>query len=200
MKRIGILISGRGSNMKAIVHNTRDGILRGWCEVAVVLSNVPMAVGLSTARNLDVPTAVVDSKAKKRRVFEREMLAILEEYRIDYVVLAGFMRILSPQFIEHYRNRIINIHPADTNRFRGLGGYEWAYKQRLPTTKITVHCVDEGVDTGIVLAQRTVDLRGAETREEVERRGLAVEHTFYSEVLLQIMRGDITVEALDEPR
>jgi len=198
MKRIGILISGRGSNMKAIVRNTRDGILRGWCEVAVVLSNVPGAAGLGVANDLGVPTAVVDSTSKKRRVFEREMTAVLEEFGIDYVVLAGFMRILSPQFIGHYRNRIINIHPADTNRFRGLGGYEWAYKKRLSTTKITVHCVDEGVDTGTVLAQQTVDLRGAETLEEIERRGLAVEHTFYSAVLLRIMRGDITTGAMDE--
>ena len=198
MKRIGILISGRGSNMKAIVRNTRDGILRGWCEVAVVLSNIPGAAGLGVAKDLGVPTAVVDSTSKKRRVFEREMTAVLEEYEIDYVVLAGFMRILSPQFIGHYRNRIINIHPADTNRFRGLGGYEWAYRKRLSTTKITVHCVDEGVDTGTVLAQQTVDLRGAETLEEIERRGLAVEHTFYSAVLLRIMRGDITTGAMDE--
>ena len=198
MKRIGILISGRGSNMKAIVRNTRDGILRGWCEVAVVLSNVPGASGLGVAKDMGVPTAVVDSTSKKRRVFEREMTAVLEEFGIDYVVLAGFMRILSPQFIGHYRNRIINIHPADTNRFRGLGGYEWAYKKRLSTTKITVHCVDEGVDTGTVLAQQTVDLRGAETLEEIERRGLAVEHTFYSAVLLRIMRGDITTGAMDE--
>jgi len=198
MKRIGILISGRGSNMKAIVRNTRDGILRGWCEVAVVLSNIPGAAGLGVAKDLGVPTAVVDSTSKKRRIFEREMTAVLEEYGIDYVVLAGFMRILSPQFIGHYRNRIINIHPADTNRFRGLGGYEWAYKKRLSTTKITVHCVDEGVDTGTVLAQQTVDLRGAETLEEIERRGLAVEHTFYSAVLLRIMRGDITTGAMDE--
>jgi len=198
MKRIGILISGRGSNMKAIVRNTRDGILRGWCEVAVVLSNIPGAAGLGVAKDLGVPTAVVDSTSKKRRIFEREMTAVLEEYEIDYVVLAGFMRILSPQFIGHYRNRIINIHPADTNRFRGLGGYEWAYKKRLSTTKITVHCVDEGVDTGTVLAQQTVDLRGAETLEEIERRGLAVEHTFYSAVLLRIMRGDITTGAMDE--
>jgi phosphoribosylglycinamide formyltransferase-1 len=198
MKRIGILISGRGSNMKAIVRNTQNGILRGWCEVAVVLSNVPGAAGLGVANDLGVPTVVVDSTSKKRRVFEREMIAVLEEYGIDYVVLAGFMRILSPQFIGYYRNRIINIHPADTNLFRGLGGYEWAYKQRLSTTKITVHCVDEGVDTGTVLAQRTVDLRGAETLEEVEKRGLAVEHTFYSDVLLRIMRGDITTGAMVE--
>jgi len=191
MTPIGILISGRGSNMEAIVRNTHDGILRGLCNVEVVISNVQTAPGLSIARGLGVSTEVVSSASKKRRRFEEDMIEVLQRYGVDYVVLAGFMRILSPHFIRRYRNRIINIHPADTERFRGLGGYDWAFRQRLAATKITVHLVDEGVDTGRILAQREVDLRGAETLAEVERRGLAAEHEFYSEVLRGIVRGDI---------
>jgi len=108
---------------------------------------------------------------------------LLKPYRIDYIVLAGFMRLLSPLFIKAYKNRIINIHPADTKEFKGVGAYEWAFENRKEFTKITVHYVDEGVDTGPVIAQKEVDLRGADSLHEVERRGLSVEHSFYSEAL-----------------
>ena len=96
------------------------------------------------------------------------------------------MRILSPLFIRAYRNRIINIHPADTAQFQGLGAYVWAWENGLQETKITVHFVDEGIDTGPVIGKETVDLRGAQSLEEVERRGLAVEHRFYSEMLRKV--------------
>jgi len=96
------------------------------------------------------------------------------------------MRILSDLFVEAYRGRIINIHPADTARFQGVGGYDWAFDNKLNETKISVHYVDEGVDTGPVIAQEVVDLTGADSLSEVERRGLAVEHRFYSEVLRQL--------------
>lgn len=189
-KRVAILISGRGSNMEAIVRSTKGGILRGCCDVVVVLSNRIDARGLSVAESLGVKTACVESKGKRRTEFDREVLAFLEPLRPDYVVLAGFMRILSPVFVDRYRGRIINIHPADTAAYRGLHGYEWAFENRLKTTKVTVHYVDEGVDTGPVIAQREIDLTGALTLEEVETRGLRVEHQFYSEVLLQLLGGE----------
>jgi phosphoribosylglycinamide formyltransferase-1 len=188
-KRIAVLISGRGSNMEAIVRSTKKGILKDYCEVVVVLSNRPDARGLAVAESLGVRTACIESKGKKRMAFDRELLEFLEPMRLDYVVLAGFMRILSPVFVVRYRNKIINIHPADTAAYRGLHGYEWAFENRLKTTMVTVHYVDEGVDTGPVIAQREVDLIGASNLEEVEARGLRVEHQFYSEVLLQLFRG-----------
>jgi len=186
-KRIAIFISGRGSNMEAIVRQVQDGILKDVCEIALVFSNKPQAKGLEIAKKFGLPVAAIPSKGKSREAFEREVLELLQPYRIDYVVLAGFMRILSPLFIRAYKNRIINIHPADTRLFQGVGGYEWAFENKLPSTKITVHFVDEGVDTGPIIAQREVDLRGADTLEEVERRGLAAEHEFYSQALRKVL-------------
>ena len=185
-KRIAIFISGRGSNMEAILKQVQDGILKDVCEVVLVFSNKPEAKGLETAKKFGVPTAVIPSKGKSREAFEQQVIDLLRPYNIDYVVLAGFMRILSPLFVRAYKNRIINIHPADTNQFQGVGGYRWAFENKLPETKITVHLVDEGVDTGPVIAQRSVDLRGADTLEEVEKRGLKVEHEFYSEALKKV--------------
>ncbi len=186
-KRIAIFISGRGSNMEAIVRQVQDGILKDVCEIALVFSNKPQAKGLEIAKKFGLPVAAIPSKGKSREAFEREVLELLQPYRIDYVVLAGFMRILSPLFIRAYKNRIINIHPADTRLFQGVGGYEWAFENKLPSTKITVHFVDEGVDTGPIIAQREVDLCGADTLEEVERRGLAAEHEFYSQALRKVL-------------
>lgn len=188
-KRIAIFISGRGSNMEAIVKNVQSGILKDCCEVALVFSNNRDARGLEIAKQLSVETAFIESKGKNRETFDREVVDFLEPYDIDYIVLAGFMRILTPEIIAPYRNRIINIHPADTAQFRGLHAYEWAFNNKLEKTKITIHYVDEGVDTGPIIAQREVDLRGAKTLAEVEERGLRVEHQFYSEVLRDLL-GD----------
>lgn len=185
--RLAILISGRGSNMKAILEESRDGILKGLCTVSVVVSNVCDAAGLETAREAGVDALCVPSKGKKRQAFEMELIETLEPYKPDYIVLAGFMRILTPYFINHYRNRILNIHPADTSLFQGVGGYEWAFEKKLKETKISVHFIDDGVDTGPVIAQRTVDLRGADSLEEVQNRGLKVERQFYSEVIRDVI-------------
>ncbi len=187
-KRIAIFISGRGSNMETIVRQTQNGILKEVCEVALVFSNKPQAKGLEIAKELGIETAAIPSKGKQREDFDREVVYLLEPYGVDFIVLAGFMRILSPVLIRAYRNRIINIHPADTDEFQGIGAYEWAFENKKESTKITVHYVDEGVDTGQVIAKADVDLRGADALEEVERRGLEVEHRFYSEALLKIFK------------
>ena len=104
----------------------------------------------------------------------------------DYVILAGYMKIIPPEIIKLFPKRIINIHPADTALHRGLHGYKWAFENNLKKTKITVHFVDEGLDTGEVIAKADVDLQGASSLKEVEKRGLAVEHKFYSECLKKI--------------
>jgi phosphoribosylglycinamide formyltransferase-1 len=182
-KRIAIFISGRGSNMEAIVKNAQTGNLKNCCEVALVFSNKINAPGLEIAKKYGIETTCIESKGKNREDFESDVIEFLKRYKIDYIVLAGFMRILSPVLIHAYRNRIINIHPADTAKFKGLDGYKWAFEEGLTSTKITVHFVDEGVDTGPVIAQREVDLKGANTLEEVEKRGLKIEHEFYSQVL-----------------
>lgn len=185
-KRIAIFISGRGSNMKAIVEQAQTGILQDCCEVVLVLANKVDAKGLETAKQMNIATACIESKGKKRNEFDQEIQDFLRPYHIDYIVLAGFMRIISPTLISEYPNRIVNIHPADTHEFKGLGAYEWAFENKLDSTKITVHYVDSGVDTGSIIEQQTVDLQGANTLKEIEARGLAVEHRFYSEVLKKV--------------
>ena len=169
--------------MVALVEAIQQGVLRGLAEVAVVFSNRPDAPGLAAAAALGCATASLPSAGRARAAFDAEAVALLQQYRPDYVVLAGYMRILSPAFVQPFAGRILNIHPADTRQHQGLHAYEWAFENRLPETKITVHLVDEGLDTGPVLAQQEVDLRGANTLEEVERRGLAVEHELYANAL-----------------
>lgn len=181
--RLAVLLSGRGSNMLALLEATKTGVLHGLAEVVVVFSNKPDAPGLAFAAEQGCPTAALPSQGRKRETFDAEAAALLQQYQPDLVVLAGYMRILSPAFIQSFAGRILNIHPADTQQHQGLHAYEWAFENQLPETKITVHLVDEGLDTGPILAQQTVDLRGADTLAEVERRGLAVEHDLYAKAL-----------------
>ena len=184
--KIAILISGRGSNMKAIVENVQNGILKGLCEVIVVFSNKINAPGLEISESFGLDTKVIESKGKKRSTYDALLYEYLDSLDPDYIILAGYMKIISSNVVQRFRNRIINIHPADTALHQGLHGYEWAFENKMESTKITVHFIDEGLDTGQVIAKREVDLRGATTLEEVEKRGLAVEHVFYSECLQKV--------------
>ncbi|WP_375417200.1 phosphoribosylglycinamide formyltransferase [uncultured Hymenobacter sp.] len=186
--RLAILLSGRGSNMVALVQAAQTGALQGLAEVAVVFSNRPDAPGLATAAALGCATASLPSQGRPRAAFDAEAAALLQRYQPDYIVLAGYMRILSPAFIQPFAGCILNIHPADTRAHQGLHAYEWAFDNMLPETKITVHLVDEGLDTGPILAQQTVDLRGADSLAEVERRGLAVEHELYARALAALIK------------
>ena len=131
MKRIAIFISGRGSNMKAIVEQCKNGILKGVAEPVLVFSNQPEAEGLIYAKNIGINTESIASKGIKRVEFDNKVINLLEEYKPDYIVLAGYMRILSPDFIQKYPKKIINIHPADTTKHQGLHGYEWAWENKL---------------------------------------------------------------------
>jgi phosphoribosylglycinamide formyltransferase-1 len=158
-KRVAILISGHGSNMEAIIKNSKNGILKDHCEVVLILSNRENAEGLQIASSYGIETTCIISKGKKREDYDLELVSFLKQYELDYIVLAGFMRILSSAFIKTFKNRIINIHPADTDKFKGLGAYEWAFKNKLYSTKITVHFVDSGVDTGKVIGKCNVDLK-----------------------------------------
>lgn len=179
--------------MEAILKNAGAGSLQDCCEVALVFANKHDARGLTIARELGAPAAWIESKGKPREEFDRAVVDLLKPYQLDYIVLAGYMRIISAPLLEQYKGRIINIHPADTAAYQGAHAYEWAFDKKLNTTKITVHLIDAGVDTGPVLAQREVDLRGALTLEEVEQRGLNVEHQFFSEVLRKLFTGEIQI-------
>ena len=185
-KKIAIFISGRGSNMKAIVEQCQKGILQDLAEVVLVFANKEEAAGLTFAKEAGLTTAFINSKGLKRTTFDQKVVTLLQDYDLDYIVLAGYMRILSPIFIQAFAGKIINIHPADTTQHQGLDGYGSAFENGLKETKVTIHYVDEGLDTGAIIAQGKVDLEGVETLDEVERRGLAVEHRFYSETLKEV--------------
>ena len=187
-KKIAIFISGRGSNMKAIVEQCQGGILKDLAEVLLVFANKEDAAGLRFAESVGLRTDYINSKGLKRINFDRKVLDLLTDYPLDYIVLAGYMRVLSPEFVQAYAGKIINIHPADTAAHQGLHAYEWAFENKMKETKITVHFVDEGMDTGSVIAQHPVDLKGVNTLEDVEKRGLAVEHHFYSKTLKNIFK------------
>lgn len=187
-RRIVIMISGRGSNMASILENTRSGCLTGLCRPVLVVSNNPASAGLSLASRHGVPTEVVDASRLGREEYDARLIEAVSTVQPDFVVLAGYMQVLSPAFVDRFTGRIINIHPADTRVHRGLRAYRWAFEHGLEQTWITVHYVDYGIDTGPIIDQAPVDLRGTASLEEVERRGLAVEHEFYSQVIARICR------------
>lgn len=189
-KKIAIFISGGGSNMQAIVKNCQDGILKDVAEVSLVFANKETAGGLEHARALGVETQWINSKGFKRTTFDYKVMDLLKSYEFDYIILAGYMRILSKDFVQAYAGKIINIHPADTTQHQGADGYEWAFETGLEQTQITVHYVDEGLDTGSIIEQAEVDLKGTTTLQEVKKRGLAVEHKFYSKVILKLILQD----------
>lgn len=191
-KRLAVLASGRGSNLRAI-HSAarRGGVLADLAEIVVVASDKPGSGALVFAEEAGIPTIALPRDGRSREEWDAALALALAPFAVDYVALAGFMRVLSPVFVSRYAGRIVNVHPADTRVHQGLGGYDFAFARKLDETKITVHLVDVGLDTGPILAQRTVDLRGASTLEEVERRGLAVEHAIYSETLRDLLTGKI---------
>jgi phosphoribosylglycinamide formyltransferase-1 len=186
MIKMVIFISGRGSNMEALIRATQEGILKGIAEPVLVFSNQPEALGLPLAQALGVPTLSLDAQGLKRTAYDHKVIEILKDYAFDYLILAGYMRILSSEFIRNFPQKIINIHPADTRLHQGLHAYEWAFQNQMSETKVTVHYVNEGVDTGQIIAQTTVDLSGAQTLDEVEQRGLAIEHQFYAQTLKEL--------------
>ncbi|HHE38925.1 MAG TPA: phosphoribosylglycinamide formyltransferase [Candidatus Cloacimonetes bacterium] len=188
MKKILIMITGRGSNMRAIAENAQNGILKDYCEITEVFSNKKDAPGLEIAANFGLETCVIESKGKKRKTYNSLLLEHLKKKNPDFIILAGYMKIIAPEIVQEFPNRIINIHPADTALHQGLHGYEWAFENKLKTTKVTVHFVDEGLDTGKVIGKKEVDISECKTIEEVEQKGLKIEHRFYSECLKEIMK------------
>lgn len=185
--KIVIMISGRGSNMLAIAENVHSGILQNICSIQSVFSNKQNAAGLQLAAERGIKTHCIQSKGKKRANYDALLLNWLKRENLDLVILAGYMKIISPDIINEFPKRIINIHPADTKRHQGLNGYEWAWRNKLKETKITVHFVDEGLDTGEIIGQTSVDLSECKSLEEVEQAGLTVEHEFYSQCIKKIL-------------
>jgi phosphoribosylglycinamide formyltransferase-1 len=190
--RLGILLSGRGSNFLAIAESIRAGRLPG-AEIAVVISNVADAAGLARARELALHTKVLVSKGRKREEHDADVIACLRESRVDLVCLAGYMRLLSPQFVAAFPHRILNIHPSLLPAFPGLDAQEQAFNYGVKITGCTVHFVDEELDHGAIVVQHAVPVLATDDAHSLAERILKEEHLAYTEAIARVVSGEYEV-------
>ena len=181
-KRVAILISGRGSNMRALVEQARD------YRVVLVASNKPHAAGLDWARERGLPTWASDSKGVPKEEFDRVLSGVLEEHRVGTIALAGFMRILSPGFVADWAGRVVNIHPSLLPKYRGLDTHARAIAAGDEVSGCSVHIVTEELDAGEVLGQAEVPLTADDTPDSLEQRVLAAEHDLYPKILNEFVK------------
>ena len=192
MTRLGILISGRGSNMLSLAAAVRDGRIPK-AEIAVVVSDKPDAAGLVSAREQGLKTVVVERRGRPREEHDDETVAVLKEHQVDLVCLAGYMRVLSSQFFEAFRERILNIHPSLLPAFPGLNAQLQAIEHGVRWTGCTVHFVDETLDGGPIVAQRVVPVRDDDTRRDFVRADSEQEHELYPEAVALVISGEYEV-------
>lgn len=197
MLNLAILISGRGSNMENILKAVKKNKIP--VKPAIVISNKPDAKGLDIAKKLGVKTEVVESKGLKGGSWEYDsrLVSVLEKHNVTpkngLICLAGFMRIMSPEFIRHYNGRIMNIHPAILPSFPGLHSQRQALEYGVKYSGCTVHFVDEGVDTGPIILQAVVKIKDGDTEESVSKRILRQEHKIYPKAVKLFARGKIKI-------
>lgn len=192
--RLGILISGTGTNMCAVVDAIRAGRLDA--EARVVISNKAEAKGLAAATARGVPTRAVSHKSfPTREAFDAELVACLRAHEVDWVVLAGFMRVVTPVLLDAFPDRVINIHPALLPAFPGVDAQAQAIAWGVKVTGCTVHFVDPGVDTGPVIAQAAIAVHDDDDRDSLAARLLEKEHALLVEVLGWIAAGAVAIEA-----
>jgi len=187
MKRLGILLSGRGSNFLAIADAVAEKRLNA--EIAVVISNRPDAPGLAAALERGMHAVSFPSKGVDREVYDRQLIAELRAQRVDLICLAGYMRILSGYFIREFPQRILNIHPSLLPAFPGLDAQHQALEHGAKIVGCTVHFVDEGVDSGPIVAQAAVPVLDEDTADSLSARILREEHRLYSEAIALILSG-----------
>ncbi|MBB5326923.1 phosphoribosylglycinamide formyltransferase [Tunturiibacter gelidoferens] len=193
MHRLGILLSGRGSNFLAIVKAIHERRLLG-AEIAVVLSNIEDAPGLAAARELNLPSFAIPSAGHKRAEHDAEMIARLHQHKVDLVCLAGYMRIISPVFVGAFPNRILNVHPSLLPAFPGLDAQGQALKYGAKVAGCTVHFVDEAVDHGVIILQKTVPVHDDDTEATLSARILEQEHRTYPEAISTVLSGEYVIE------
>ncbi len=191
-KRLGILLSGRGSNFEAIANNIDAGRLEA--EIAVVISNRPEARGLEVARQRGLNAVCLPSKGLDREVYDRMVVAELRKYRVDLVCLAGFMRLLSAYFVREFSLAILNIHPALLPSFPGLDGQHQALEHGVKVSGCSVHFVDEYLDHGPIIVQRAVPVLEDDTVETLSARILAEEHQAYTDAIRIVLSGKWRLE------
>ncbi len=191
--RIGILISGRGSNMQAIIEAVQSGLISD-SDVAVVISDKKDAEGLLKAEELGIETLVIFKNKRSREEHDAEIVAELEKRNVRLVCLAGYMRLLSKNFVRAFPNRIVNIHPSLLPAFKGLDAQRQAIEYGVKISGCTVHFVDEALDHGAIILQRTVEIADDDTTESLSARILHEEHALYVEAVKKIVEGKVKIE------
>ena len=192
MKNLGILLSGRGSNFEAIADNVASGKLDA--NIAVVISNRADAGGIESARRRGLTTLIIPSKGKVREEHDREVVAALRDHKVDLICLAGYMRLLSPWFVQQFPNRILNIHPALLPAFPGLEAQKQAFEYGVKVSGCTVHFVDENLDHGAILVQKVVPVLDSDDEHTLASRILEQEHIAYTEAIRIALEGKYAIE------
>lgn len=188
MKNLGILLSGRGSNFEAIAKNVSSGEIRD-ARITAVISNKAEVAGLDIARRFGLNAVVIPSKGKQREQHDREVVAVLQEHKVDLVCLAGYMRLLSPWFVRQFPRRILNIHPSLLPAFPGLEAQEQAFAYGVKVTGCTVHFVDEELDHGPIIVQKAIPVLDTDNEQTLASRILEQEHVAYSEAINIVLEG-----------
>lgn len=192
-KRIGVLLSGRGSNFEALADSVAAGRIPN-AEIAVVISNREGAPGIEKAKERKIPARVIPTKGLEREAYDRQVVAVLQQHKVDLVCLAGYMRLLSPFFVASYPQRILNVHPSLLPSFPGLESQRQALEYGVKFAGCTVHFVDENLDAGPIILQATVAVRDHDTEATLSARILAEEHRIYSEAVRIVLEGRYKIE------
>jgi phosphoribosylglycinamide formyltransferase-1 len=192
-KRIAVLLSGRGSNFEALADSVAAGRIPV-AQIALVLSNREGASGIDKAAGRGLKTCVVPSKGLEREVYDRQVVAVLREHKVDLVCLAGYMRLLSPYFVASFPNRILNIHPSLLPSFPGLESQRQALEYGVKFAGCSVHFVDENLDAGPIILQAVVPIRDDDTEASLSERILREEHRIYSEAVRIVLEGKFKIE------
>ena len=193
MHSLGILLSGRGSNFVAIADSIDAGSIPD-ARIAVVISNKADAPGIATARTRGLNAVVIPSKGKPREEHDREVVAALKENGVELVCLAGYMRLLSPWFVQQFPHRILNIHPSLLPAFPGLEAQEQAFAYGVKVSGCTVHFVDEELDHGAIIVQKAVQVHDDDDEHTLAARILEQEHKAYTEAITIVLEGKFDVE------
>ena len=192
-KRIGVLLSGRGSNFEALADSIASSRIPN-AEIAIVISNREGAPGIDRAKTRGLATRVIPSKGLERETYDHQVVAVLNDHKVDLVCLAGYMRLLSPYFVASFPNRILNIHPSLLPSFPGLESQRQALEYGVKFAGCTVHFVDENLDAGPIVLQSVVSVRDDDTEDTLATRILEEEHRIYSEAVRIVLEGRYKIE------
>jgi phosphoribosylglycinamide formyltransferase 1 len=192
-RRIGVLLSGRGSNFEALADSVSAGRIPN-AEIAVVVSNQPDALGLKRAETRGIPARMIPSKGLQREAYDRQVTAVLQEFKVELICLAGYMRLLSPYFVAAFPQKILNIHPSLLPSFPGLEAQKQALDHGVKFAGCTVHFVDENLDAGPIIQQAVVPVLDSDDEHSLSERIIKEEHRIYSEAVKLILEGKWRIE------